>query len=534
MPREIPSFLALWMAGFCLLSPCADAIARDVERTFGVRAFLESVAAGAEPIIGTRRLQSPDDLATFYQEHAYRHVWTGDGALAGALEDLLRAIEESAEHGLDPARYHAQALKAALQSKRATLAAELLASDAFLTQVRHRAAGVVNPADIDPEWQLARDAVDAPALLSRLVESGGAPGALLGGLWPRHREYGALLTERRRILRLPESDGVVVPPGPALKLADSGPRVQLLKQRLFGPGEHTPDFDTAVQAAVEAFQQAAGVDVDGVVGPATLDLLNATRFSWIDRIDVNLERWRWLPDLLPDTYLRVNIAGFVLRAIEGGRESLSMKVIVGRPYRRTPVFQSMLRYLVLNPYWNLPSSIARRDKLPLLQKDAQALADQGYEVRPRGAETYLPVTSVDWSGVSAQDFGYDLRQRPGPRNALGHIKFMLPNEHAVYLHATPDVELFAKQERGFSSGCIRLAEPDALARWLLEHDGRADLASGLAAEIASGETHVHYLATPVPVVIGYFTAFLDGETIQFRRDLYNRDGAILRELRSLD
>jgi murein L,D-transpeptidase YcbB/YkuD len=512
----------------------ADAVARDVERGFSVQAFIESFAAGAEPVIGARRLLRPDELAAFYQERAYRNVWTGDGALAGELEDLLRAIEEGAEHGLDPARYHAQALRAALQSGRATLAAELLASDAFLTQARHRAVGVVNPADIDPEWQLARDAVDAPALLSRLIESGGAPGALLASLWPRHREYDALLAERRRILRLPESDTVVVPSGPALKLADSGPRVLLLKQRLLGPGEHTPDFDTAVQAAVAAFQQAAGIDVDGVVGPATLDLLNATHFSWIDRIDANLERWRWLPDSLPDTYLRVNIAGFILRAIEAGQESLSMKVIVGRPYRRTPVFQSMLRYLVVNPYWNLPSSIARRDKLPLLQKDTQALADQGYEVRPRGAETYLPVTSVDWSGVSTRDFGYDLRQRPGPRNALGHIKFMLPNEHAVYLHATPDVALFAKQERGFSSGCIRLAEPDALAHWLLGRDGRPDLASGLAGEIASGETHVHYLTTPIPVVIGYFTAFLEGEKIQFRRDLYDRDGAILRELRSLD
>lgn len=142
----------------------------------------------------------------------------------------------------------------------------------------------------------------------------------------------------------------------------------------------------------------------------------------------------------------------------------------------------------------------------------------------------MPVTDIDWSAVPAGNFGYQLRQRPGPENALGHLKLMLPNDHAVYLHGTPDVSLFSRRERSFSSGCIRLADPAALARWVLAGDDRPDLAAGLDAQIASGATIVHYFKTPVPVLLVYFTALADGDRVVFRRDLYSRDAAIAAAL----
>lgn len=373
--------------------------------------------------------------------------------------------------------------------------------------------------------------MDTVALLQHLGAGNANVTSVLQSLWPSHREYRALLRERRRISRAPDENSTLVPAGAVLRPGESDPRIVLLKQRLLGPGDYSPRYDATLMSAVTAFQQSSGIETDGIVGPATLEVLNASRFSWIDRIDANLERWRWLPDAVPRTHLRVNIAAFQLRAIRDGREELAMKVIVGRPFRQTPVFQRDLRYLVVNPFWNLPASIARRDKLPLLQENALALAAQGYEARATGSDTFVPVTDIDWQEISASNFRYQLRQRPGPDNALGNLKFMLPNEYAVYLHGTPDIELFDRQERSFSSGCIRLADPSALARWLLIGDGLGEQAAGLVGQIESGNTVVHYLKTPVAVLIVYFTAFLDGDNVVFRRDLYQRDRALTEALR---
>jgi murein L,D-transpeptidase YcbB/YkuD len=230
--------------------------------------------------------------------------------------------------------------------------------------------------------------------------------------------------------------------------------------------------------------------------------------------------------------VRVNIAAFTLRMMQAGQEVDSMKVIVGRPYRRTPVFTEKIRYMVLNPFWNVPRRIAVQDKLPLLRADASVLAATGYEARLAGAEAYAPVTAMDWSALAPGDFM--LRQRPGPHNALGHIKFMLPNPYAVYLHDTPDRTLFARSERGFSSGCIRLEAPLRLADWLLGLDGPADAGSDLAARVASGETATIYLRSPVPALLTYFTVFLDGDArIAYRRDIYRRDAPIITALRQL-
>jgi L,D-transpeptidase YcbB len=261
-------------------------------------------------------------------------------------------------------------------------------------------------------------------------------------------------------------------------------------------------------------------------------MLNATKFSWIDRIDANLERWRWLPNTLPETMLRVNIAAFVLRGIQQGEETLLMNVIVGRPYRNTPVFSETLKYMVLNPFWNVPFKLATEDKLTILQKNPQQLMSLGYEAKMNGGDQFLPVDAIDWSGVTRRNFNYLLRQRPGPANALGRIKFMLPNPFSVYLHDTPDRQLFNKQERGFSSGCVRLAQPVVLAQWLLNNDGRPQEAATIESLIQAGDTMAINLNKPVPVFIVYFTAFTntDGDVV-FRRDLYQRDAPVIAALR---
>ena len=300
-----------------------------------------------------------------------------------------------------------------------------------------------------------------------------------------------------------------------------------------GPGDYSPVYDDDLRREVIAYQRAAGLEPDGMVGDNTLEVLNATRVSWIDKIDANLERWRWLPRQTPDTYIRVNIAAYTLRVIESDTVTLGMNVIVGKPYRRTPVFSETVKYIVFNPYWNVPFSIATQDKLPLLKKDAASEAKKGFEAKPQGSDVFVPVDTIDWSAVTRRNFNYLLRQRPGSNNARGQMKFMLPNPHAVYLHDTPSRELFGKQERTFSSGCVRLERPRELASWLLARDGSPE-SGKLDALLASGETKTIYLKTPVPVYLVYFTAFVtDDGDVALRRDIYERDKVLVDALRGI-
>jgi murein L,D-transpeptidase YcbB/YkuD len=254
----------------------------------------------------------------------------------------------------------------------------------------------------------------------------------------------------------------------------------------------------------------------------------------IDQVIVNLERWRWLPEELGDFYVVVNIASFRLDVVRDGKSVLDMRIVVGTPYRRTPVFSDQIRYLVLNPYWEVPGRIAIQDKLPLIKRNPNYLAEQGFTVLQGWgtAERIIDPSTVNWTGLSQQNFPYRLRQSPGPLNALGRVKFMFPNRFSVYLHDTPARELFDRETRTFSSGCIRVEAPLELAETLLSGDPRWSRAAINTASRAGREETVQ-LPTPVPVHLQYWTAWIsrtDGR-LQFSNDVYGRDQAVLRGLR---
>jgi murein L,D-transpeptidase YcbB/YkuD len=498
-----------------------------------IRTYLEGLDAGDFPAAGGQPLLEPVLLSRVYRERDHEPIWLDGGPLAGEASQLLLAIGESVAHGFSAEHYHRSAIEQLMQAGDlpSRLALELLLTDAFLAQALHRGRGAVFPPNLDADWQLPQAEVDAAAFLLQTADAGGDVAARLAALWPVDLEYAALVRRRAEIAATGDEMTARVAPGPLLRPGQSGDRVVMLKQRLMGPGDYSPVYDADLEREVKAFQLAAGLEPDGLVGDGTLEVLNARRGSWIDRIDANLERWRWLPRTTPETYIRVNIAAYRLRAIENGETTLAMNVIVGKPYRRTPVFTETMKYLVFNPYWNVPFSIATKDKLPLLKADAAAEAAKGFDAKPRGSDVFVPVDAIDWSDVTPRGFDYLLRQRPGPQNALGQMKFMMPNPYSVYLHDTPSRELFGKQERSFSSGCVRLERPEALAQWLLARDGHRD-AGRVADLVASGETTTIYLKTPVPVYIVYFTAFTDDDGhVAFRRDIYARDRAIVEALR---
>jgi len=516
--------LALF-AGVALATPGDD--------DFEIRSFVEGLDGGAAPIIGGQRLNEPAVLADVYRDRDFTPIWLPGGPLELQAAGLLLAIDQSAAHGFAPQRYHLSIIEKLAEGAAdpAGIAIELLLTDAFLAQALHRGRGVVSPASLDPEWLVPLPEVDAAALLAAAAAQELDVIEVLDSLWPTDEEYQRLVERRAEIAASDDEVTINVPPGPLLRPGQTSDRIVLLKERLLGPGEYSPLYDDELLPDVKAFQLAAGLEPDGLVGDATLEMLNATRVSWIDTIDANLERWRWLPRETPDTYIRVNIAAFVLRAIEDGHVAFSMNVIVGQPYRRTPVFTETIKYLVLNPYWNVPYSIATKDKLPLLRADAAAQAQKGFEAKTNGSDVFVAVDAIDWSGVTPRNFGYALRQLPGPDNALGRIKFMLPNPFAVYLHDTPGRELFSRQERTFSSGCIRLEQPQKLAEWLLAREGQTD-GNLVGSLLATGETQTLYLKKPIPIRIVYFTAFsLESGTVTFRRDVYGRDAPLIEALR---
>jgi murein L,D-transpeptidase YcbB/YkuD len=497
----------------------------------GLRLFLEGLRAGAPLDLAGQRLQSPNAVMAFYLDNNHSPVWVGGGSLSLQNQALQQAIAESALHGFNPARYHLDVLSSTSKANQPDFVIELLATDAFLTQARHRAFGAVSPKSLDPDWHLIPVTRDFVADLQVIVSAGEGVQEFLQGLWPKHDEYWALVTEKKRILELEETQSSPVTQGPLLKKGVVGARVRELKHRLLGPNDHDDVFDDVLDQAVRVFQDSAGLETDGLVGAGTLEALNATRVDWLDRLNANLERWRWLPSQMPESFVSVNIAAFELRAVSEGEEAFKMRVVVGRPFRETPVFTQKMRYMVLNPFWNVPFKLATEDKLPMLKTNPSALHELGYQARRAGEDGFVDVTSVDWSGVNRRNFNFLLRQLPGPKNALGHIKFMLPNEFSIYLHDTNDRTLFLKRERSFSSGCIRLSEPEQLASWLLHKENRLEDAAKLSTQIASGDTVTVNLKTPMPVYIAYFTAFTtESSQVVYRRDIYQRDRKIVEAL----
>lgn len=297
------------------------------------------------------------------------------------------------------------------------------------------------------------------------------------------------------------------------------------------PALLSDSYDSRLELAVRHFQTRHGLAVDGIVGPNTLAQLNVTATSRADQLALNMERMRWRATR-PARRIEVNIPDFTLAVIEDGRTTLSMKVIVGRTARQTPLIASTLRHLVLNPYWNVPHLIARKDIAGAMTRDPAYATDRGIRVLTGWGDTARRVdpADVDWDkAAQSGHFPYRLRQDPGPRNSLGRIKFMMPNRHAIYLHDTPDRHLFDRDRRSYSSGCIRVEDPTALALHLLAGGtGKPWTRARLAAAIARGHNQPVALPQAMPVYLDYITAWVhrDGHTVQFRDDLYRRDGPL--------
>ncbi len=509
---------------------------------------IQSLTCQGEMICGIQMLP----LA--YRSNTHLPFWIDPSLRLEKAQALAKAIAHAGEEGLAPTDYHLATidnLLAAVQEQSSTqnpapFSPELLAdldlilTDAFLLYGSHLAAGRVNPETLHTDWKIDPGAVNLLASLNSAVSTGDIDAAL-ASLRPDHSGYTTLRNGLAQLRDLEAANGwPVLDDQTTLRPGDRTAVVGELRHRLVVSGDLDPDlpiddatfFDATLVSAVQQFQRRNGLKVDGIVGRDTFGMLNVPVEQRIHQVILNLERWRWLPHDLGDRYIMVNTSDFWLKAVEKGQVELQMRVVVGRPARRSPVFSANMTYLVVNPYWNVPTTIAVEDILPELQKDITYLAQRGIRVLQNwelDASEIDPAT-VDWQAYHANRFPFRLRQDPGPYNALGRIKFMFPNQFAVYLHDTPNRSLFKRVQRDLSSGCIRVESPAALANFVLKGDEHWT-PEALAEIIESGETRTIRIKHPLPVHLLYMTAWAD-ETgvIQFRGDIYGRDQDLAQAL----
>ena len=476
-------------------------------------------------------------LQRFYAARGYQPVWTKRIMIA----ELISAVEESVDDGLDPADYHIREIRAIYSKPPATteLAAcyDILLTNVFLSFAGNLHYGKVDPETLDTHWNTGhpRNGSVIEYKLNNAIASGMIANALKE-LRSQHPKYQQLRKGLARYRIIERGGGwPVLPEGVKLQEGARDKRVTMLRQRLKVSGDisamntdTSTVYSSEMVEAVKRFQKRNCMEADGVLGTSTIRIMNVPVTRRIDEIRINLERCRWFLSDLEPTCIMVNVPSFTLQYIENGHHRWNTRVIVGKPARETPLFRADMQYVILNPQWVIPPTILEKDALPALRKSTSYLGRKNLRIISMNGGVVAP-SSVNWSQYSAANFPYRLQQSSGDHGALGRIKFLLPNPYIVYLHDTPNKELFAESTRTFSSGCIRVQNPRELAALVLQDSVRWSR-TNINAAINSGKTIMLTLPKRIPVYILYLTVTDEGGELQFCQDVYNHDDILLKAL----
>ncbi len=494
----------------------------------------------------TNLICNPGLLLYFYLNREVRPVWVTQEGLNNKAEILIKTIQEADHEGLNIETYHQDDISTLLTDIKLSIVVDtpepakfaeldLLLTDAFYSYGFHLSEGTVDPYSNNFDWYIKKPKKNLAKILQRILYDDKLK-RLVDELQPRHSGYLRLKLALLKYQKIKQSGcWHGIPAGVKMRKGDCGKRIAALRSLLIilgdlkGPHNNNQEyFDEVLEDGVKMFQARHGLKVDGLVGSKTLATLNVPVEDRIIQINLNMERWRWLPQDLGESHLVVNTANFELNVIKDGQTIKSIRAIVGKMKRPTPVLSRKIIYLELNPYWNVPHKIALNDILPCIKKDPNYLADKNIRIFENWQADAREVNSesIDWSAITRKNFIYKLRQDPVNSNALGRVKFIFPNEFSIYLHDTPTRELFNITKRTFSSGCIRIEEPVELAAYLLQENTAWDLEKLIAA-VNSRKTEKITLPDPINIHILYWTAWVDQDgTINFRDDIYERDSQL--------
>lgn len=486
-------------------------------------------------------------LAAIYHKSGPEPLWVSKEGHGERAAIILKYLKNAGNEGLDPADYQVKKIERQWADLSLTSLAEL---DTLLTYnmvkyLHDVSYGQVKPYMVNPKlFAEAGERGFDPLKMVETIRKTEDLEAFFQSLPPQHRQYKGLKKAlvqysgmkysgqwRKEILKK------------SIRPGDEDERIIEIKKRIAllenaGVESLTTGnlslFDDNLMKKVIRFQLHHGLEPDGIIGRKTMRELNKSPQERLDQIKVNMARWRWQDHTLGDKYILVNIANYRLFTYEAGELKFSMPVIVGKLQHQTPAFSDKIKYLELNPYWNVPPSIAKDEDLPKLRKNPNYLVDKNIRLFSNWQKDSVEIDStvIDWNAITpSQMAGFKLRQDTGPNNALGRIKFVFPNKYSVYLHDTPSKELFSRQTRPFSHGCIRVSEPAKLAAFLLNEKGNKWDRERVNHLINLGKRKVLQIRPALPVHITYQTAWVDKDgKINFNRDVYGRDKMLYRVL----
>jgi L,D-transpeptidase YcbB len=483
---------------------------------------------------------------TFYARRDFALAWIDGRSPRPQMDALIRAVHAVDREGLDPELYSAalldqrkqEASKGFLTSKgfnpREAVAMDVWLTSLYLRLAADLANGVSDLAHTDPAWKISPERFDPVPRLEAALRDNRVAESLFE-LTPTHRDYRALQKVLMDYRKQASAGGwPQVPTNLHLAAGEPSLQVPLLAGRLAASGDYTGKvprpgraavYDRELQEAVKRFQSRHGLKNDGIAGQALASGLNVPIDKRIHQIELNLERWRWLPRDLGDQYILVNIPEMRLEVWERGAVPLSMRVVVGKPDTPTPIFNDEMTYVVFAPYWNVPTDIVQKETLPAVLRDPGFLSRMNMEVvDAAGAEVHPESIDLD------RPDQYRFRQRPGTSNALGLVKFMFPNQFNVYLHDTPADSLFERASRSLSHGCVRVEQPEKLAAYVLR-DQPEWTAEKIRQAMHGAEERVVKLRRHIPVYLGYWTSRVSPDgVVQFRQDVYGVEGRLSAKL----
>jgi L,D-transpeptidase YcbB len=501
-------------------------------------------APGTEPVLARPAdLTIEQHIMELYAQREMRPLWVSlEGTWDKALT-IANTLNASFDEGLNPDDYSVPAISRLWSSRTPSGLAQL---DILLTQglsayLTDMAYGRAEPCLLDPQlFATAQENVkNDPGQLIQQASQAPDLDRFLQDQFPAHDAYRLLRTALARYRTIAEQGGWPhIPPGPSIKPGMEDPRVPAVRSLLMINGDYSGAedacqlLDPELAAAVQRFQMRHNLNSDGIIGKNTLAAMNVPVAERIDQILINMELWRWLPHKLEDKQIYVNIAGFYLQARRDEQVEFASPVIVGKVYHKTPVFSDQIRYLEFNPFWNIPPSIARKEIVPEMLKNPDYLRENSIRMFYGWSENGPEVdpATLNWRKLGGEINRYRLRQDPGPDNALGRVKFVFPNRHDVYLHDTPGHELFRRDDRAFSHGCIRVSRPVELAHYLLSGDDQSWTMERIQKILDEGKRTIILLKKPVPIHILYRTVAVDPDSgaVSFFKDVYGRD-ALLRQ-----